>query len=248
MERSGPIGHPWLAVGRVAVAPHSRVALGINRGTLFAGEGNERITAGRLILAAIGLTDVAGKDSDFENSVASIDVRWTVPVGLPLSLYGEWGTDDAGRAVARVPGIIVGAEIGAVPGIPALSLGVEQVHFHKRCCRHSIWYQHGALAEGWTDRGLPLGHPLGGHGDQTSIRWRFESPAAGVMAGGALLYRSRGEQNLFAPDHGGRSLGATLSAEATVVAGLRLVGDLEVERGVGWWTGRWNVATAWVFR
>ncbi|HEX7049316.1 MAG TPA: capsule assembly Wzi family protein [Longimicrobiales bacterium] len=245
MERSGPYAHPLFWAARLSISPHRSLSIGFNRASLFGGEGNGRITPRTVLLMLLGFTDTEGKASAFENQVASVDLFWhTAAWGVPLALYGEWGFDDMGFAWTHVPGIVLGAELPLVPGVPALALGVERVHFDRSCCGNPPWYQHGPLAEGWTDRGRPLGHPLGGHGHATALRWRLDLPGTGILAGGRLFRRVRHEENLFAPARRGTSHGGTLRWRLPAARRAHLDGRLEVEHGrTGWWQWSARLAT-----
>ena len=213
LERSGTVDHPWFHAARITLAPVSTLAIGLNRAAIFGGEDQLGITPARVLLMLIGLPNVAGKDSDFENQVASIDVLWTTRLGsAPLALYGELGADDSGFAFARVPGVIAGLEIAELPGRPELALGAEVVYIAQRCCNYPPWYQHGALADGWTDRGRLLGHPLGGAGHEVALSWRADVPAASLISAGRFFVRERAAENLFSPLHEGRSTGAQVEA------------------------------------
>lgn len=208
-ERSGSVRHPYFHSARIAIAPGSGFAIGLNRAMLFGGEGNQQMTVGRVALALIGLTDIAGKDSDFENQVASIDLLWKPLRSSSLLLYGELGADDTGDAFLHVPGVIAGAQLGRI-GFDELQLGVELVHLDQSCCGFPPWYQHGALGEGWTDRGRLLGHPLGGAGTEAAVHWRVDVPSRAAILRGRGFLRRRGAENLFAPARAGRSYGVTV--------------------------------------
>lgn len=243
MERSGDVRRPWFTGMRVGFAPSSSFSFGFNRAALFGGAGNEPVTARRILLMMIGLTDTDGKDSDFENQVASMDAALRVsPAGVPLLLHAEWGFDDMGFGWTNVPGVVAGIEAAALPGAPGVSVGLEHAWFAGHCCGNPPWYRHGALGEGWTDRGVPLGHPLGGHGRETALSLRVAAPARGAFVSGRAYVRHRGEENLFAPDRAGASVGAALRGVVWARRGVRLHADAELERGEGW-TG-WRASLA----
>ncbi len=211
MQRSGPVRHPWFHATRITIAPSSALAIGLNRAAIFGGENHIDITPARVLLMLLGLPDVAGKDSDFENQVASADLLWRTRIGrAPIGLYAELGTDDTGFAFVRVPGLIVGVELAQVPALPALAMGVEIVHLAERCCSYPPWYQHGALADGWTDRGRLLGHTLGGAGTELALHGRVDLASTPLLAAGRLFVRERAAENLLSPLHEGRSVGARL--------------------------------------
>jgi hypothetical protein len=120
-ERSGDIARPWFVATRLSFAPSDRISFGINRAALFGGDGNEPVTLGRVLLVAFGITDSRGKDSDFENQVASLDVVWNA--GRSVLLWAEYGFDDAGTSFILVPGLTVGALWSSPSWAPALSVG-----------------------------------------------------------------------------------------------------------------------------
>jgi hypothetical protein len=240
MARSGEIEHPAFMATRISVAPSDRVVIGANRGAIFGGRGNLGLTPWRVLWLLLGQTDVPGKSSDFENQVVSVDMIVRPFERTPLILYGEWGFDDAGWAFIRVPGILLGATLARVPALPGLELGAEITHFARKCCGHPEWYWHGALPDGWTDRGTLLGHPLGGNGTEFALQARFERTAAGSESTFAsrIYVRERGGENLFAPDRAGRSLGATVTSVLPLTRTGRFELRGELEHGSAW--TRWG--------
>ena len=247
MRRSGDVRRPWFIATRLSFAPSSRLAVGLSRAALFGGEGNEPVNARRVLLMLVGLTDVGGKDSDFENQVASADVYWRVPARFPLAAYAEYGTDDAGRAFLEVPALIVGLEASPRAG-SRWSATFEHVRFEPRGgTTYPKWYRHGALGEGWTDRGEPLGWPLGGHGRETSLALRIDAPDRGWLATLRLSARHRGAENLFAPDRAGDASAAALDVVWFASRGLRIVLAAEGEHGERWDAGAVTVTGGYSF-
>jgi hypothetical protein len=100
---------------------------------------------------------------------------------------------------------------------------------------------------GWTDDGRLLGHPLGGHGSEASLR------ADAVLGGGATVLharafrRERGDGNLFWPQWGNTSVGAEVSllARSSGAAGAALRGFIEA--GDGWRAGQLFAGLTWSF-
>lgn len=246
LDRSGPVERPWFWAARVGLSPGPGLSIGLNRAAIFGGEGNEPVTLRNVALMLVGLTDQGGKSSDFENQVASADLLWRTGVGgVPLVLHAEWAFDDVGGAWFRVPGVLTAIEVPAVPGAEPLSLVVERVAFSTSGGGNPPWYRHGALAEGWTDRGRLLGHPLGGHGTQWEVRASLDAPGEDARAGGTLrlLRRERRSENLFAPERTGTSVGAALDL------GVHGPGDVRFDMALGWERGdsgwrRWDARLA----
>ncbi|MGH7500374.1 MAG: capsule assembly Wzi family protein [Longimicrobiales bacterium] len=229
MHRSGPIEHPWFLATRVLISPSPSLAIGLNRAALFGGEGNQGVTLERAFWMLLGQTDIGSKDSDFENQVVSFDVRWH-PGTSAWTVFGEYAFDDAGGAFIRVPALTLGATLARVPGLPSLAASAEITRFTPHCCGHPPWYRHGALAEGWTDRGVLLGHASGGEGTEAALGVRADLADARVIADARAYIRDRGPENLLAPEFEGRSLGAELRTTAAFTPHLRIILDLAGER------------------
>lgn len=144
--------------------------------------------------------------------------------------------DDSAGAVSESPGFTAGAEVPAVPGLPELSLGLEGTVFGVRSPPGIAWYQHGGFHEGWTvDRRL-LGHPLGGHGRELLVTARLDLLEARLRLEGRGFLRERREENLFAPERVGGSVGATLNGAYRASGDFELVLSAEVEHGERDWT------------
>jgi hypothetical protein len=212
LDSSAAVRHPWFLGGRVSIAPHHRLQLGMNRGAFIGGEGNLPITPRRL-LGSLFLGFQKG-ESQFENQVLSFDGRFTPTLaGLPLDLSLEWGMEDGAGAVRSVPGIVAGLGVPAVPGLAWLSVGVERATFAQSCCFNPPWGRHAIFQGGWTNDGRLAGHPLGGEGRETSLLARADLLDARLRVAGTAFRRTRGIENLLAPVRQGASTGGTLRLE-----------------------------------
>jgi hypothetical protein len=238
IDNSGDVRRPWFSAARLSIAPSSSLVIGLNRAALFGGAGNvEDLSVRNVVLMSLGLTSQLGKDSGFENQVASIDVWWrAAPFGLPVVGYAELGIDDVGFSMFQTAGFIAGITLPAIPGAGPVSAGVEHVRFPGSCCGHPPWYRHGDLADGWTTDGRLMAHPLGGHGHEWSLLWNVSTMAAHVA--GRVTARERGVENLFAPVRAGSSLAASIDATIPFHPSLLFRSELGAERGSGWsaWT------------
>lgn len=176
------------------------VRLGVSRAAIFGGRsGSVPVTPRTVGLMLLGITDVEGKDSDFENQVASADLSWRVSAGSSaVRLHLEYGADDFSVAFLRVPAVSVGADL-VTPlgdeGVRVLDAGVAWLA--PSAGTFPEWYRHGALAWGWTDRGELLGHDLAGEGWGLRLG-AFAASGEGEYAAALLLTR-RGDENLLAP-------------------------------------------------
>ncbi len=222
--------HPYFAGGRLSIAPLRVLQLGWNRGTIFGGDDNERVTVQRLLdLAFIGFRK--GRPG-FEDQVMSFDARLTPTVGgVPVVGHLEWGTEDAAGAIRDVPGIVAGVELPVVPGAPWLAVGAERSSFAHSCCRNPPWGRHAIFRDGWTEGGALIGHPLGGEGAQTAVVARAELADARVRLRATAFRRVRGEENLFAPNWQGRSHGGSARAIVRLGARAEVQAAAAVERG-----------------
>ncbi|HET9984426.1 MAG TPA: capsule assembly Wzi family protein [Longimicrobiales bacterium] len=231
LHRAGGVAVPWFVALRVAVRPHPRLALAASRAAAFGGRGNAPIGWHEVPVLLIG--HAGGAHGETENQVASVAARWRPPAGaLPLVLYGEWGFDDVGNSYFHVPGVVAGLQLATVPGVPALGVGVERASFAGHCCGNPPWYRHSALP--WMDRRIPLGHPLGGQGDEWLAYARADLADARLRLDARAFRRHRGPENLFAPARQGRSLGGALEVALRPYAGLEAFAAGAVEDGVGW--------------
>jgi hypothetical protein len=237
LPRNGNVERPWIAFGRLIGHPFSpRITLGVNRGAIFGGEGNP-VTFGRLGGLLIGLH--GGEGGEFENQVFSTVIRYRPPLGpLPLEIYSEWGMDDTAGAIRDMPAIIAGFDVAAVPGLPALSFGLERTTYPESCCGNPIWYRSVFFRGSWADEGRLFAHPLGGHGREWLLHAGLDLPQHGVLIRGRGLRRYRGGENLFSPGRTGRSHGAAGNIELDLGARTRVQLDGLLEQGAGWSTQR----------
>jgi hypothetical protein len=231
LPRNGRVESPFVVFGRVTTTPFTpRLTFGVNRGAIFGGHGNP-ITVGRLGGLLIGLH--GGEGGEFENQVLSAVVRFRPPLGsLPLEAYLEWGMDDTAGAVRDSPAIIAGADLGAVPGLPSVSLGFEATRFPGACCGNPIWYRSVFFRGSWADEGRLFAHPLGGHGSELLGHAGLDLPQHGLLVRAQAFTRDRGQENLFAPGRDGHSRGGSLALEYSVSrrTGLQLRAGAESAR------------------
>ena len=222
---------PYFWGARAGWRPHPRFDLAIQRAAMFGGHG-ETITVRRLASMLIGDVVSVG----FENQIVSAAGRFRLPTEalLPLTLYAEWGAEDAAGAWFDVPGYLVGVETPALPGAPEITLGVEYASFAGSCCGNPPWYRHHAFLGSWAGDEAPLGHPLGGNGTELLARAGADLLDARLRLDTRAFRRNRREENLFVPGRAGESTG--MSAELTWRQGARseLGVALSGEQGEGW--------------
>lgn len=230
---NGTVGEPWLWGARASLAPHRRFGVAVTRGALFGGEQGEPVTLGNVLRLVVGKHGSGG--SAFENQIAAVDAWYRPPLGgLPLLLYLEWGLEDSAGAWLDVPGRVAGVELAAVPGLPELALGLEYASFGGSCCGNPPWYRHMTLVDGWTEDRRPLGHPLGGEGTEWLLQARAHLAEARLRLEVTGLRRSRGEENLYAPQRAGTAVGGLGEIGFRPVPALELRVAAFLEDGSGW--------------
>lgn len=199
-EASSDNPRPFFLVQRAVWPLGDDVRLGLTRAAIFGGEETTVPVTPRTVgLMLLGITDVEGKDSDFENQVASMDLSWRIPAGASaIRLHMEYAADDFALAFLRVPALSLGGEVVTPRDDGIRGLGAELTWMAPSSGSFPEWYRHGALAWGWTDRGVLLGHDLGGEGWGLRVEG-FAASGAGEITADLLVAR-RGGENLLAPD------------------------------------------------
>jgi hypothetical protein len=224
---------PYLLSARGSFDMFRLLRVGINRGIIFGGKGNYPVTFHRLANTLIGVytSDFDSTRDAFANQMVSVDGRLRIPShSLPTELYMDWGSDDAAGAYLVVPGIIAGAQFGPFQQHD-FAFGVERTQFATNDSLNSDWYQNSWFRGSWADRGVLLGHPLGGNG----VEWRGYVtggwPLRGVTGEASLYTRDRKRQNLLAPKQLGRSVGGTFDADVRINNATRAMLQAEIEHG-----------------
>lgn len=219
LDSNAAIPRPWFFATHASVSPHPRLLIGVTQAFMFGGEGVAPFTWSNFkeMFLSHGLQSAG---TEFENGLASGEIRFRPPIPLvPLTLYIEWGADDNHAAWTLFPGRVFGAQVPAVPGIPSLSLGIEHAGFSRPCtgcgdchCEYyATWYRHYLFKDGWTVERQPIGHPLGGDGDEWLLYGTWDDPASHLRLDARLFRRDRGPYNIYSPDREGRSFGGQLS-------------------------------------
>lgn len=248
------VGDPYFWTMRAAFQPHPRFTVGINRATMFGSDAiTTPVTLGNVAKMFLGILS-----RDFENQEVSVDGRFRVPTEsvLPLTLYLEWGSEDASGAWWTVPGITGGAFVPAIPGLPQVGVGLEATHFSTFCCGNPPWYSHGAFQGGWVLDGQPLGHPLGGEGrevmgyavaDLLDARLRLEGRAFVRSRGAEGLQQRQRAGNLFAPARAGQSAGGSVTGAWRVLPRAELRASWYRDAGDGWSEQRLTTDVSFLF-
>ena len=233
-EEPRPCEGAWFLATRGTLAPHERISLGVTRAAFFGGDGNSSIDGFAIFSVLIGKH--AGNESELDNQVVSVDAGYRLPTErwLPMRAYVEWGFEDSANAWRNVPGILAGIEVPALPGAPSVGVSVERVSFARSCCANPIWYRHSIFHDGWTQDARPLGHPLGGHGQEWSIEVEGVSLDARLIWAVGLFAGERELENLYHDARTGDHAGGTLRAALLITANVEAIGEYRREAGEGW--------------
>ena len=238
---NGHVRAPWVIGTRLHAALHPRFDAGATRVALFGGMDGARVGI-RQVAEVIVAGNLAAPYAD--DQVASVDARWRPPARLPLELYGEWGMHDIDAGVLIVvPAFTVGVRAPALAGAASLGATIEHTQISGSCCSNPPWYHHFELADGWTMRGTPLGHPLGGHGRE----WRMavDATTAALVTGAGIAWRIRHDENLYSPTRAGSAVAADVHADAHVWRRASLSIRTQLEHGDGWNELRARIAGQW---
>ena len=225
---------PWLWGARLALRPHPRFTLAVNRASIFGGEGRPA-TLRNLAGMVVGVIR-----SDFENQVVAGEARWRLPTDrvLPATAYLEWGADDGAGALDEQPARLAGVFFPAVSGIPQVALGAEYARF-EGCCGHGAWYHNATFPGNWARGDRTLGHPLGGAGSEAAAYAQAELLDARLRLDGRAFARERSGDatlggNLFAPLRAGRSRGGEVRAALRLGRAADLRAAFFRDAGDGW--------------
>jgi hypothetical protein len=148
-----------------------------------------------------------GNNGDFENQVVSVDARLVInSESQPLELYAEWGSDESSGGWKKAPGINLGVVLPTLGTWAALQTSVEYTTiFEKPECCNSFWYRNIFFRGAWAKDNMPLGHPLGGHGNEVAASLGSDLLETRLALRARVALRNRGDENLYAPEHQGRS-------------------------------------------
>lgn len=229
-------GDPYIWGATLRVQPHPRFTASIHRASIIGGDSVDTPLTARTFFRTLIGHNLLG----FENEVVAGELRYRLPTErfLPLTVYTEWGAEDAAGAWRDVPGRLYGVEVPAVPRLPELAVGVEYVSFAGSCCGNPPWYRHAPHRGGWVTDERPMGHPLGGQGRQVSLLTRLDLAGSRVRLDAHGFLRRRDAENLFVPGRAGRSRGIELNGAAQLHPWLEVTVGLVAERGDGWMEDR----------
>ncbi|MCI0339915.1 MAG: capsule assembly Wzi family protein [Planctomycetales bacterium] len=161
LERDRDIERPLLGGIRVSARPFPFLEGGLTRGFLFGGE-DRPVNIGLMLT---GLHDnPKGTSRDLSDQLAGGDLRARVllPWGIGVAGYVEgFGEDEAGGLPSKWS-VRGGLHVSGLPPAGGVEIRGEWTRTHRSA------YQHGLYTDGWTYRGVGIGHHVGPGADDLS--------------------------------------------------------------------------------
>ncbi len=156
---------------RASFQPHEAFQIGASRTITWGGEGRDESlkSFGKALTGKYDNPDNA--ENDISNQIAGIDAQLNLKpiVNLPMSLYGEFvGEDEAGGLPSK-HAYLAGLK-GAIPLFQQPWLWhAEWANTYYDLDKSGVMYNHHVFTDGYYQKGLPLGHPIGGDGEIISV-------------------------------------------------------------------------------
>lgn len=239
---------------RLAVSPHPRVQLGVNRSILFqTARDGRRLGPKELAYIAIG------KHTVFDDQRVSFEAQLRMAAaGWSVLAFIEWGLEDS-AGMDEDPALRVGLSLPVVPALPGLALRYEYTAFGRDtravcpfCGGGDVrsWYRHStpprfAYADG---DGTPFGHALGGYGHEHRVETHAWLDDARLRLRAAFTASEREPGNLLYERKPGAGWGAALEAAYRVGRRFEVAAAAAVERGrAGWSEHRTRVGVSGFF-
>lgn len=236
LDQNGRRDNPWFWAARGSIQPFNTLSFGVNRASIFGGEGHPLRIVDVLEMIAGGY---GGNRGEFENQIVSIDGRWVIPSAVqPVELYAEWGADDSSGMWKKAPAITAGILLPVLPGLRQTFAALEgTVMFEKPERGNTYWYRNAFFGGSWSKEDVMIGHPLGGHGHEIALAFGTDPAGGRFRLRSRLVTRDRGEENVYSPERAGRSHGIDGSIHWRVRA-LETHIRAELEDGEGWQSSR----------
>lgn len=211
--------HPWLIGMRMQVRPLPGLEIGASRTMQWGGTGRDE-SLRSFLSALVGRDNIESDDRSTEpgNQLGGLDIRYSTTLGS-----GEWalhaqaiGEDEAGMFPSKLI-VQAGAEWATRWRASSLRLFIEGSDLIAGDAvgrlHPGTTYRHHIYAQGYTNRGLPLGHAAGGDVKLASL--------------GALV--DRGKISVLLAAHRGRaSTQAQRFAPHATLAGLNAAASIEL--------------------
>lgn len=245
--------HPMLIGMRMQVRPLPGLEIGASRAIQWGGKGRDD-TLRSFVKALIGRDNVDGNDRSAEpgNQLGGIDIRYGATwADAEWALYAQAvGEDEAGGLPSQLT-----AQIGTEWATRWQGTGVRLFAeasdliagdlFGRGGPRPGSTYRHHIYRQGYTNRGLPLGHPIGGDVKLASIGALADHGSFSMLVS-AHHGRASATAQRFAPNVGlsGLNAAASFPVEGVGRVGLSLwlwrAGDDRSTALQAWWQTSWR--------
>jgi hypothetical protein len=214
--------HPYLVGMRLQVQPLPSLQLGASRALQWGGRGRDQ-SFSSFWRGVLGRDNQGGTGDEPGNQLAGFDFRWHHGLGngQQIALYGQVvGEDEAGYLPSKNMKL-AGLEWSAQRGRADWRLFVEHANVVAGG-ELGVAYRHHIYRQGYTQDGLPLGHPAGGDTKLTSVGALLDM---GSLSGELVVYSGRAEptaQRLVAGNLQGVNAALAWRARSDQTLGLSL--------------------------
>ena len=170
LERDRDVPHPLLLGVRIGYSPTSFLEIGLNRMTMWEGEGRPGLSFVDFLELYFSDPNRAG---EFEvNELASLDVKIRLP-SIPWiqggSFYGEVGGEDEADFFPADIGFLAGIYLTGLFNQATFDFRAEYANNHVPGSP-GVWYNHFIYTSGYTHKGLVLGHTMGSDAESIFIQ------------------------------------------------------------------------------
>lgn len=236
---------PTIIGMRAQLTPTRRLDVGLSRAMQWGGRGRDE-SASSLFNALLGNDNVgfSGITAENEpgNQLAGVDLRWLLDPASQTSVYAQVvGEDEAGHLPSRNM-VLLGVDARVPTDEGALRFFAEFADMLAGRVsddpRPLAAYRHFIYAQGYTQQGFSLGHPVGGDTRLATAGWLYRRGPLQAMFM-ASAGRAEPTAQFFAP---GRILGVNGSLH------WQVDGNNQVGVGASWWSdlvGRRHALQAW---
>jgi hypothetical protein len=213
--------HPYLVGMRLQVQPLPSLQLGASRTLQWGGRGRDQ-SFSSFWRGVLGRDNQDDDSRQPGNQLAGFDARWhtSITPSQQLAIYGQiTGEDEAGYLPAKNMKL-AGVEWGMQGSGHSLRLFVERADVDAGPL--GVAYRHHIYLQGYTQDGLPLGHPAGGDTKLTSVGALLDM---GSLSGELVAYSGRAEptaQRLVAGNLQGVNAALAWRARSDQTLGLSL--------------------------
>jgi len=245
-EANGP-QHPHLFGARVQVMPLPGLELAASRTIQWGGGGRPESlrSLGKALFGRDNTSAGMSQDAEPGNQLAGFDARYTLVLGdrRTVSIYGQAiGEDEAGGFPSHYLAS-VGMDVAFAVDATTVRVLVE----HANTTLKGMWstpilgsaYRHTVYPAGYTQRGEPLGYPVGGDVRLTSIGALVD---AGAWSGTLMLHDGYAYPTATLYPGGGKLYGGDAALVWQVDSASRVGIELAHWRDPG---GTWTRAQLW---